>query len=231
MHDSSRMKRTLLLVMVLVGSSSFAQFTNTMTGAQFNNVYDANASFMRSQMQQNALFQSVVASARAERAAKAKAVAPKPKFPLSATDFKAVGPRNVPEQLAEGVTNPSERATAVKVYREVLAALEAEPSLRKNNFATSLGVLLGSSIEAVTGRELDAAQSATFIRDVNDALASDGAFKKVLDKDLAAASDTFLITGALIAALTEEGKGGDVARGKLGRELAEQVLTQFTAKK
>lgn len=226
------MKRLLLVVTLVVSSFAQAQHFNTMTGQSFGNVYAANADFMMSQAIQRAAMQSMLARKRgAQPAAVAPTAAPAPvkkAAPLSATDFKPAGPRKVPEQLAADLPE-ADRAAAVKAFREILAVVQAEPSLRKNNLATSLAVMLGSAIEASSGRTMSDEEAKSFISEVNELLVADGGFKKAKPKDLTAASDTFLLTGALIAGLTEAGKE-DPAQAKLAKELADALLGQFDRK-
>lgn len=224
------MKRLLLVVTLVVSSFAQAQYFNTMTGQSFGNVYAANADFMMSQAIQRAAMQSMLARKRgAQPAAVAPTAAPvKKAAPLSATDFKPAGPRKVPEQLAADLPE-ADRAAAVKAFREILAVVQAEPSLRKNNLATSLAVMLGSAIEASSGRTMSDEEAKSFISEVNELLVADGGFKKAKPKDLTAASDTFLLTGALIAGLTEAGKE-DPAQAKLAKELADALLGQFDRK-
>ena len=221
------MKRLLLVVTLVVSSFAQAQYFNTMTGQSFGNVYAANADFMMSQAIQRAAMQSMLARKRgAQPVAVAPTAAPvKKAAPLSATDFKPAGPRKVPEQLAADLPE-ADRAAAVKAFREILAVVQAEPSLRKNNLATSLAVMLGSAIEASSGRTMSDEEAKSFISEVNELLVADGGFKKAKSKDLTAASDTFLLTGALIAGLTEAGKE-DPAQAKLAKELADALLGQF----
>lgn len=224
---SVRAMRSLLLIISLAASLAHAQYVNTLTGRQFNNMYAANADFMMTQMINNSMFQTrMAAMAGAQQAAAKKPPVEKFQFPLSATDFKPSGARNVPEQLATNAANPEERAQLVELCRQIQLAIEAQPDVRKNNLATAVTVLLGTSIQVVSGRELGDAESDGLLRLVNDLIVP--SFKKMSAQQRTAAYDAFLITGGLIAGLSENAKEtNDPALAAQAKELAKNALAQF----
>ena len=224
--------RTLMLCLALVTTAAHAQYTNSMTGQQFNNMWSANADYVTSRMIQNNMLQSMMAAkTQPQRAAPpAKLAPPKWKFELTATDFVPTGARTIPEQLAASLPK-EDRPQVVELGRGILGTLEAQPTLRKNNLATSIAVLLGISVQVVAGGELTDAEGEYLVRLINDGLASDPAFKKVSAQKRTVTSDTFLITGGLIAGISANAKSsGDAAQASLARDMAVQALGQFGVK-
>ena len=145
--------RALTLCLVLVTTAAQAQYTNSMTGQRFDNMWSANADYVTSRMIQNNMFRSTVtAAAQPQRAPAPKAAPAAWKFQLSATDFVPTGPRTIPEQLAESAPK-ADRPQLVEACRGILGAMEAEPTLRKNNLATAMAVHLGISVQVVSGGE------------------------------------------------------------------------------
>ncbi len=224
--------RALLLTLVAASSVAQAQYTNTLTGRQFSNMYAANADFLMTQMIQNANFQSMMASSARKKAAPvAPATTPPPptyRFPLSATDFKPAGPRTVPEQLAASAPKPEDRAQLLALCRTIQQAIEAQPDVRKNNLATAMTVLLGASIQVVADRDLSDAESDALLRTVNDTLAATPALKTMSAQKRTAAYDAFLVTGGLIAGIAQNAKeSGDATQLALAQDMAISTLVQF----
>lgn len=227
--------RALLLVTLLAAPLARAQYVNTLTGRQFNNMYAANADFLMSQMINNSLFQMRMTSmAQVQRDAAKKAAPPaaptpaKYQFPLSATDFKPAGKRTVPEQLAASAATPEEREQLVQLCRQLQQAIEAQPDVRKHNLATAVTVLLGASIQVVSQKEIDDAASDDLLRVINDIIAATPDFKKMTPAQRTAAYDAFLITGGLIAGLDANAKEtNDPALAATAKELALAALAQF----
>lgn len=226
--------RSLTLIITLAASLAHAQFVNTLTGRQFNNMYAANADFLMTQMINNSMFQQRMAVLSAAQAAPKKAAlttapAPAPEkfqFPLTATDFKPTGARTVPEQLAANAATPEERAQLIELCRQIQLAIEAQPDVRKNNLATALTILIGTSLQVVSGHEFSDAESDGLLRLINDIVAP--GFKKMSAQQRTAAYDAFLITGGLIAGLAENAKeANDPALGAQAKDLAKTTLAQF----
>lgn len=223
--------RSLLLLVSLFASLAHAQYVNTLTGRQFSNMYAANADFLMTQMINNSMFQSRMAALsgaqqQVAKKAPAPAAAEKFQFPISATDFKPAGARNVPEQLATNAATPEERAQLVELCRQIQLAIEAQPDVRKNNLATAVTVLLGTSLQVVSGREFGDAESEGLLRLVNDLIVP--SFKKMSPQQRTAAYDAFLITGGLIAGFSENAKEtNDPALAAQAKELAKNALAQF----
>ena len=224
--------RTLVLCLALVTTAAHAQYTNSMTGQQFNNMWSANADYVTSRMIQNNMLQSMMAAKTQPQRVAAPKAAPPPKwkFELAATDFVPTGARTIPEQLAASLPK-EDRAQVVELARGILATLEAQPTLRKNNLATSIALLLGISLQVVAGGDLTDAEGEYLVRLVNEVLASDPGFKSISAQKRTVTSDTFLITGGLIAGIAANAKqSGDAAQASLARGMAIQALGQFGVK-
>lgn len=223
--------RSLTLIITLAASLAHAQYVNTLTGRQFNNMYAANADFLMTQMINNSMFQQRMAVLSAAQQAAPKKAAPaaapeKFQFPLTATDFKPTGARTVPEQLAANAATPEERAQLIELCRQIQLAIEAQPDVRKNNLATALTILIGTSLQVVSGHEFSDAESDGLLRLINDIVAP--GFKKMSPQQRTAAYDAFLITGGLIAGLAENAKeANDPALGAQAKDLAKTTLAQF----
>jgi hypothetical protein len=129
------------------------------------------------------------------------ATRPAYRFPLSATDFAPTSQRAVPERLAATSATPEERAQLAELCRQIQQAIEASPDVRKNNLATAVTILLGSSIQVVSRRTLADAEGVNLLRAVNDAIAGAPSFKGMTQQQRTDAYDAFLVTGGLIASL------------------------------
>ena len=73
--------RALILCLALAATAAHAQYTNSMTGQRFNNMWSANTDYLTSRMIQNNMMQSMVAAkVHPEAAPPAKPVVPSWKF-------------------------------------------------------------------------------------------------------------------------------------------------------
>lgn len=227
----------LLLSLLLAGlcPSARAQYTNTLTGMQFNNMYAANADFMMTQMIRNAGFQSLMASTAgaAGNSAPTASAPPAPQPPawrhaLDATDFRPAGPRRVPEQMAEAAESEADRAQLLEACRGILAMVEESPDFRRHNLAYAMTLALGISAQLVRGAELDPAEEEALLRTVNDTLAEAEVTRALAPEDLTRAYDTFLITGGLMAGIAQHGaESGDAEQQRLALAMARSTLAAF----
>ena len=224
---------SLLLIIPLVASVAHAQYVNVPTGRQFNNIHAANAEFVISQIVNDRLLQTRMAAlAQAQPDAATKNVPPpaqaKYRFALSATDFKSEGKRDAPEQLAVNAGTPGQRVQLTQMYRQIQQAVEASPDVRKNNLATAVTILLGSSIQVVAQKAIGDAEAVDLLRLINDIIAGTPDFNKIPNQQRTAAYDAFLINGGLIAGIDANAKEtNDHALAALARELALSSLAQF----
>lgn len=247
---SARVLAAALLALALPAS---AQYTNTMNGRQFSNMHAANADFLMSQMIQQGQWnimrmtmeQTIEKQRRAQGlapapAAQGRAPAPAPKaapakvaykYPLTATDFKPAGARNVPQQLSAAVGDPNERRQFEAACREILATIEKTPGFRKNNLAAAMTVLLGVSLQVVKQIEIPDAESQEFMRGLNDQLAALSAFSTMSPEKRTQVYDTMVIVGGLIAGIAQnaaETRNREMAA--LALQMAKDSLAQFGVK-
>jgi hypothetical protein len=226
-----------LALALLVGApAAQAQYTNTLSGLNYNNPYAANAAFFQQQMQQNAYFQTQLRAVTQPPPSPApKAAAPvlkapphSFKYPMEATDFSPAGKRNTAEQFAVNAKTPEERAQVVALCRGILQSIESQPGVRKNNLSTALTVLLGISLQVSTGREFSDAESEGLQRTINDVLADATGLRAMSNAKRTAAYDAFLITGGLIAGMAQNAtEKGDTAQLQHAKDMARQSIALF----
>ncbi len=224
--------RSLLLVVAVVSSISWAQYTpytNILNGRQFTSMSGAYANFITTQLAQR---DSIRASMRASMNRKPlPAKAPAYTFELGATDFKPAGLRNVPDQLAAAGKTPEERAQLLEAMKAILPAIEAQPGVRKNNLSTALTLLFASSIEIVAEREFSDAEAAALQRLMNEAIAETPAFKSMNAQKRTALYDACMITGGLMTGIASNAKEvGDASMLALAKDMAKQNLALFDIK-
>jgi len=233
--------RSALLTVVLLSLAwpCAAQYYNSLTGRQFGNMYAANADRIMTQMIQQSGYQAMRNSIEAQ--AKGQAAAPKqpaapPKAaasraPLSASDFKPAGKRDVPEQLAQGVADAAERKQVVAAARDIHKAIEAAPGFRRNNVAAAMTVIVGVSVQVVSGREIPDADSQAMMLAFNDELAANETFRGLNAEQRTRIYDTFVILGGFIAGIAQAGQEANDGKLKAqAREMARDALVQFGVK-
>lgn len=177
------------------------------------------------------------ASASARRTLPAAAVAApvasaapplSPYRPLSATDFKPAGLRNVAEEFAAQVRDPLQRAELIQLCRQILSTIEATPGFRKNNLASAATVLFGVSQQVVSGQEFDEAQSEALMQLINDDLVGSGAVAGWSRAQRTRAYDAMVITGGLIAGIAQNGaETGNKEQVEQARRMAREALSNF----
>lgn len=245
-----KIARVLGAALVALALPASAQYMNTMNGRQFSNMHAANADFLMSQMIQQgqwnimrmSMDQAIEKQRRAQGLAPApaqgRAPAPKAapakvayKYPLTATDFKPAGARNVPQQLSAAVGNAADRRQFEAACRDILATIEKTPGFRKNNLAAAMTVLLGVSLQVVKQIEIPDAESQEFMRGLNDQLAPLSAFSGMTAEKRTQVYDTMVIVGGLIAGIAQnaaETQNREMAA--LAQQMAKDALAQFGVK-
>ncbi len=135
----------LALALLAAAAPAVAQYYNSLSGRQFNNIYALDADRIMSQMVQNAGYQTMRASIQSQATGKAPAAgaskpveAGKAKAPLAVSDFKPAGARRVPEQIAEQASGVKERAELVAAAREIHKAIEATPFVVVGGFIAGI---------------------------------------------------------------------------------------------
>ena len=231
-------------VLVLGIGTAHAQYYNSLSGRQFNNMYAANADRIMSQMVQQSGYQAMRASIEASARKQAGAPAPAPaapraaaaakpawKHPITASDFAPAGPRRVPEQLAENAANPKDRQDLVKAGRDLQKAIEGTPGFRKNNLAAAMTVLVGVSIQVLNGVEFSDAESQDIMRGLNDQIAATGAFKAMGAAERTQIYDAFVVIGGFIAGIAQAGaETNNRELQEQARAMARDALAKFGVK-
>ncbi len=229
-------------LLALAAAQAHAQYTNTLNGRQFSNLHAANADFLMSQMirqgQWNIMRLSLEQQMRRQQAG-ARAPAPAPaapakasfKYPLAASDFLPAGPRRVPEQLSQAVTDAKERRQFEQACRDILRTVEATAGFRRHNLASAMTLLLGVSLQVARGIEIPDAETDGLMRGLNDQLAGLPAFLSLPADRRTQVYDTMVIVGGLIAGIAQnaaETRNAEMAA--LARQMARDSLAQFGVK-
>lgn len=193
-------------------------YTNPYTGIQHDTWAQAGMFTALSQMQQdNAFYLRTMdvlgdSPARGRETGSRKAQTPAPdarratpparKPDIAATDFQPTGPRRVPEEFAAML---GDRGDA-ELLRALHGAIDGMDGFRRNNLAYAMAFALYASIQVAEERTLDEAQQYALIDLVNEFLAEGGSFAAMSPRARTDAYDFFVVTGALITALDEEGR-------------------------
>jgi hypothetical protein len=175
------------------------------------------AARIRSLKDQQAVFESI--ENRARRNAPA---------PFTATDFRPTGPRDAPQRLAAQVKDVSLRPQITKLARDIVAVIEQQPDFRRNNLAYAFTIYLGGSLQVLSGREFDDAQSAALAKWINDEMVAAGAVAKLDAAQRTQLYDVLLLQGGLIIGIAQAGaENGDSAQVELAKKMARDALATF----
>lgn len=116
----------------------------------------------------------------------------------------------------------------VELLRTLHGAIDGMDGFRRHNLAYAMAFALFASIQVAENRTLDESQQYALIDLVNEFLVTGGAFESMSPRARTDAYDFFIITGALITALEEEGrKQRDRAMRDGARLLARSTLDAF----
>ncbi len=145
--------------------------------------------------------------------------------PLSATDFKRAGTgRPVLDQYIASSKLTGRQAVEFRAAIDAtLGQMEAQ--VRKDNVATSMGVLIAASTYVVRGIELDDPTQDRLIAGLNDVLAADPGFAVLKAKDKQIVSDTMMVQSAVILILSTVGDANSKAASKAAAREALKFLT------
>jgi uncharacterized protein DUF6683 len=150
-----------------------------------------------------------------------------PQYPITATDFRSLPYRLLPDQLVNemtGVTLQQRQATRA-LYYQFLA--DFENNTRKNNVATALAFALTLSLRAAQGRALSQAEVNQLAADLNDRLAIAPEFMAMTAKEKQTLYERLIITGGSIVALQTQGiQQNNVLMQLQAKQLAQSVLGQ-----
>lgn len=154
------------------------------------------------------------------------APAPPRQYPITATDFRPVGARIVPDEISRMSQTAEEKEMLRTLSNQFLDALEKEG--RKNNMANSFAFLTSISMQIILGRDLTDAEEQQLISGFNTSLAYSPQFKSMTARDKQVLYETTIVAGGMIAFLHEQGKQhGDAKMQSDGRTLAKAVLVSL----
>lgn len=156
-----------------------------------------------------------------------RAVAPARQYPISATDFRPVSGRIMPDEIGRmSPGNPEEKELLRTLSNQFLDLYEKEA--RKNNVAYSFAFLAGASLQVVTGRTLSDAEEDQLVSGFNNSIAHTPQFVSMSARDKQVLTESGIITGSMIAFLDAQGKEQKDAKMQAdARELAKAVIGYF----
>lgn len=160
-------------------------------------------------------------------AAPDRAVAPPRQYPISATDFRPVSGRIMPDDIGRmSPGNPEEKELLRTLSTHFLDLYEKEA--RKNNVAYSFAFLVGASLHVVTGRTLSDAEEDQLVSGFNNSIAHTPQFVSMSARDKQVLTESGIITGSMIAFLNAQGKEQNDAKMQAdASELAKAVIGYF----
>jgi len=198
----------------------------------YSNMYAVNAA----QLAQNLQFAARIRSLRDQQAlfesaanAKPRVGAPDaPRAPFTATDFKPTGQRDAPQRLAAQIKDATLRPQIEKLARDITSAIEQQPDFRRNNLAYAFTIYLGGSLQVLSGKEFDDAQSAALAQWINDEMVAAGAVAKLNAAQRTQLYDVLLLQGGLIIGIAQAGaQNHDAEQVQLAKSMARDALATF----
>ncbi|MFQ3591117.1 MAG: DUF6683 family protein [Chloracidobacterium sp.] len=248
----------LLLRWVLAGASCvllsllgnqgtvYGQYANYLSpGMQYSNMWQANASFILSQSQQNLAMQSVPlrlsgnrsSATPAGRSANPQARSAPASVPArpnagprdySVTDFRPRRRRQVADQFAALAQDPSHRAPLRQLGQAMFQEIENSPEFRRNNLTYAVGLAVGAALGIERGRELTDDESNFLLDTVHEFLTTGSDVLRRTPEEQTALYDTCLLFTGLMAAFEADAKeNGTPETRRAARELARATLGAF----
>jgi hypothetical protein len=160
-------------------------------------------------------------------AAPGRAAAPPRQYPITATDFRPVGGRIMPDEISQmSPGNAEEKQLLRTLSNQFLDLYEKEA--RKNNVAYSFAYLVGASLQVVTGRTLSDVEGDQLVSGFNNSIAYTPQFVSMSARDKQILTESGVITGSMIALLDAQGKERNDAKMQAdAREMAKAVIGYF----
>jgi hypothetical protein len=155
-----------------------------------------------------------------------KPAAPKPgatRAPLTATDFKRVGPRLTATAFLKDATLTADQKAVFEQAVDLMFTGVAK-ELRKDNLATAMGFALAAALEVSSGKEVPTDEVKQIIANVNDNLVASPQVKAMTDAQKADLHDRMIISTGFMAAFSMMKDPGMKA---LGQKLAKDFLAQL----
>lgn len=151
--------------------------------------------------------------------------------PLTATDFVA-SPQTTgaAQRLVESSKGLSPEHQKVLLLGIDVGTGAYEAAVRKHNVAWAMGFLLSAAFDAAYGKELADAELDAVVRDANDVLALDPAFKKLKTPQRQKLYETCLATAVLLGSMVEAADDAkDDGLRKKAQLIGDDVLGVFQA--
>lgn len=144
--------------------------------------------------------------------------------PITATDFRPVGARIVPDEVSRMSQGTAEEKEMVRTLsNQLLDGFEKEG--RKNNLANAFAFLTSISMEIVTGRELTDAEEQQLISGFNNSIAPTPQFVSMTARDKQVLHECVVVSGGMMAFLYAKGKEHNDAKMQAdARTMAKAVL-------
>ncbi|OYT72668.1 MAG: hypothetical protein CFK52_04430 [Chloracidobacterium sp. CP2_5A] len=225
--------------------AAYGQYANYLSpGMQYGNMWQANASFILSQSQQNLRMQSVPlrlsgnrqpggrsappSARRSPGAAQSSAPSAPASRDYSATDFRPKRRQNVADQFAALAQDSSHRGPLREFGQAVFNELETNPEFRRNNLTYAIGLALGAALGIERGRELTDDESYFLLDAVHEFLTTGSDVARRAPEEQTALYDTcILFTGLMIAFETDAKENGTPETRRAAREMARATLDAF----
>jgi hypothetical protein len=149
-------------------------------------------------------------------------------YPITASDFKPVAARLMPDQIANstpGLTG-EQREGLRTLSNYYLTSFESEA--RKNNIANAMTFLLGVSILILSGKEVSDAESEQMIAAFNNTMGANPQFVSMTPRDKQILYESAVVMGGMIALLHSQGaEQKDVAMQSEAKELSLAIVKHF----
>jgi hypothetical protein len=214
--------RLAAIVLILAASAGTSRADDLILGAAYQNPWSSwdAYSYKRIESQVRARTHAAADPSSGGSAASSGAA----HRPLSATDFKRTGTgRPVLDQYIASTRLSGSQAVQVRAALEgALAQIESQ--VRKDNVATSMGVLIVASTFVVRGVALDDPAQDRLIAGLSDVLAADPGFSKLDARDKQLVSDTMMVQAAVIMLAT----AGDANARAASTAAAREALRTLT---
>lgn len=152
---------------------------------------------------------------------------PPRQYPITATDFRPVGGRILPDEISRTSQGTAdEKALLLTLSNQSLDTLEKEG--RKNNVASAFALLTSVSMQIVLGRELSDPEEKQLTSGFNTSLASSPQFVAMPVRDKQVLYETAAVAGGMMAFLHVQGKQQNDAKLQSdARIMAKAVLANL----
>ena len=223
-------------VCALAAGSATAQGNNSYAN-MLNTISTSNQTWFRQLNSYNAQFGSAARSAAvsglppspdAAAAAAPPPIPMLPQYPITATDFRSLPVRLMPDQLASAMPGVSFRQKLALrgAYYQFLADFEIVN--RRNNMAAALAYAVRLSLRAVYGKELSQAELDQMAWNFNSVLATNPQFNTMAPQQKQSLYESLIITAGTVAVLHMQGiQQNDFVMQGQARELGQMVLRQW----